>query len=348
MATTTSIAELRKQASLPARQMGGGNVAAFFEANRSSIAAVLPKHMTPDRLMKVALHAIRTTPALQDCSTKSLFGAVVQASQLGLEPNTILGHAYLVPFKNKKTGQADVQLIAGYKGLVDLARRSGQIESIAAHAVHERDEFDFCYGLDDTLTHRPYLHGDRGSIIAFYAVAKLKGGCHAFEVMSRAEVDAVMKASQSRGQWGPWKDHYSEMGRKTAIRRLAKYLPLSIEFATLAALDGQAEAGADQSMADVIDGTFDVVTDDARYTDDAPQHVDIDTGEMSEPNATALPEDDEQYRDLHLALSECQTISDISRLVASLTKPQKGDAGIMKLIRLRQESIHATKPHEAA
>lgn len=278
MVAITNLSELKKQASLPARQMGGGNVAAFFEANKSSIAAVLPKHITPDRLMKVALHAIRTTPALQDCTVKSLFGAVVQASQLGLEPNTILGHAYLVPFKNRKTGATDVQLIAGYKGLVDLARRSGQIESIAAHAVYEQDDFEFCYGLDERLAHRPYMRGDRGEIIAFYAVAKLKGGAHAFEVMSKAEVDQVMKASQSRGQWGPWKDHYPEMGRKTAVRRLSKYLPLSIEFATLAALDGKAEGGEAQDLGDVLDGTFSIV-------DEAPPRVDTETGEI-------LPEGD--------------------------------------------------------
>lgn len=279
-----NIAELRKQSNLPARQMGGGNVAAFFEANRGSIAAVLPKHMTPDRLMKVALHAIRTTPALQDCTAKSLFGAVVQASQLGLEPNTILGHAYLVPFKNKKTGTADVQLIAGYKGLIDLARRSGQIESIAAHAVHANDEFDFCYGLQEELTHRPSMGADRGPIVAFYAVAKLKGGAHAFEVMSRADVDQVMKATQSRGQWGPWKDHYTEMGRKTVIRRLAKYLPLSIEFATLAALDGKAEGGEGQDMGDVLDGTFAVVDAEGQYSvpEEEPADVDVATGVVLE------------------------------------------------------------------
>lgn len=337
-----NIAELRKQSHLPARQMGGGNVAAFFEANRSSIAAVLPKHMTPDRLMKVALHAIRTTPALQDCTTKSLFGAVVQASQLGLEPNTILGHAYLVPFKNKKTGTTDVQLIAGYKGLIDLARRSGQIESIAAHAVYENDEFEFCYGLDDTLTHRPYMRGDRGKIIAFYAVAKLKGGCHAFEVMSRAEVDAVMRATQSRGAWGPWKDHYQEMGRKTVIRRLAKYLPLSIEFATLAALDGKAEGGEAQDMADVLDGSFAVINEDTQYLgSDEPEptteQIDTTTGEIL-PQAEDEPD---RYLDLKLALSECKSQSDITRLVHDLTKEQKQDGVLVGLVRAREAELKA-------
>lgn len=275
-----NIAELRKQSNLPAKQMGGGNVAAFFEANKGSIAAVLPKHITPERLMKIAMHAIRTTPTLQECSVKSLLGSVVTSSTLGLEPNTPLGLAYLVPYKNRKTGTTEAQFQIGYKGLIDLARRSGQIESIAAHAVHAADDFDFAYGLEEKLTHRPAMLGDRGEIIAFYAIAKLKGGGHAFEVMSKAEVDAVMKSTQSKGQWGPWKDHYPEMGRKTVIRRLAKYLPLSIEFATAAALDGQAEAG-EQNMAGVLDGDF-VVVDESAPVEAITDGVDTETGEITE------------------------------------------------------------------
>ena len=207
---------------------------------------------------------------------KSLLGAVIQSSQLGLEPGTVLGHAYLVPYRNKKTGTTEAQFILGYRGMIDLARRSGQIESIAAQAVHAHDEFEFAYGLNETLVHKPAMTGDRGDIIAFYAIAKLKGGGHAFEVMPRADVDAVMRSSQSRGQWGPWKDHYSEMGRKTVIRRLAKYLPLSIEFATAAALDGQADAG-EQDMAGVLDGDF-VVVDESPVV----ETVDETTGEIME------------------------------------------------------------------
>jgi recombination protein RecT len=285
----TNIAELRKQSNLPAKQMGGGNVAAFFEANKASITAVLPQHMGPDRLMKVALHAIRTTPALLECTTKSLMGAVIQCAQLGLEPNTVLGHAYLVPFNNKKARRMDVQVIVGYKGLIDLARRSGQIESIAAHAVHENDEFECSLGTEDTLIHKPNMTKDRGKIIAFYAVAKLKGGAHAFEVMSKADVDKVMAGTQSKGAYGPWKDHYPEMGRKTVIRRLAKYLPLSIEFATAAALDSMADAGKDQGMDGALDGDFTILPDDApapetetKVTDvpENPENVDKETGEI--------------------------------------------------------------------
>jgi recombination protein RecT len=270
----TNLADLRQKAKIPAKQAGGTTVANFFEANKKALEIVLPKHIGPDRMLKVALHAIRAVPKLLECTTESLFGAVIQCAQLGLEPNTTLGHAYLVPFRNRKANRTDVQMIVGYKGLLDLARRSGQIVSIAAHAVYENDEFDFSYGLTEVLVHRPAM-ANRGDILAFYAVAQMQGGGHAYEVMSREQVNAIMASTQSRGQYGPWKDHYEEMGRKTAIRRLSKYLPLSIEFATASTLDQMADSGQEQNLDGVLDGNF-FVQDDS-----APQIGEI----SSEPTA---------------------------------------------------------------
>jgi recombination protein RecT len=178
----------------------------------------------------------------------------------------VLGHAYLVPFWNSKKRRKDVQVIVGYKGLVDLARRSGQIISVAAHAVYEHDLFDFEYGLEEKLSHRP-ARGDRGEVIAFYAVAKMKEGGHAFEVMWREEVDAIRDASQNayrKGNKGemvpnkmsPWWDHYESMGRKTVLRRLAKYLPLSVEFATAVTMEEVAESGKSQRLDTVLEGEY--------------------------------------------------------------------------------------------
>lgn len=263
-----NVQDLKQRASAPVSKAGGNTVQEFFEANRGAIEAVLPKHMTPDRLMKIAMQAIRTTPQLKECTTKSLFGAVIQCAEMGLEPNTVLGHAYLVPFKNRREGTTDVQVIIGYKGLVDLARRSGQITSIQAHAVRQGDHFDYAYGLDERLEHVPQDFD--GDITHFYSYAKFTDGGHAFEVLPRKKVDEIMRGTQSGGRYGPWKDHYEEMGRKTAIRRLAKFLPLSVELATAAAMDGQAEAGADQGLDSVLDGDY-TVTEPA--ADDAPPEV---------------------------------------------------------------------------
>ncbi len=267
-------------------------IAYFLEQKKGDIAKMLPAHLNPERLMKVAQIAATTTPALLKCDIPSLVGAIGQCAQMGLEPNTVLGHAYLVPF-NTKRKDADgnerwvnsVQVIIGYKGLIDLARRSGQIISIAAHEVCEADKFELVYGLDEKLNHTPAM-GKRGSIIGFYAVAKLKDGGHCCEFMSVHQVQEIMAATQSKGKYGPWKDHFVEMGRKTVIRRLSKYLPLSIEFQQAAALDGMAEAGRDQGMG-TIDADFLLLPDDAPTIDPDTGEV---TGRLSASASVVMPE----------------------------------------------------------
>ncbi len=238
----------------------------LLESKKHEIAKMMPQHLSIDRLMKVAQISATTTPALAECDIASLIGAIAQCAQMGLEPNTILGHAYLVPFNTKRKDAngkeqwiKSVQVIPGYKGLIDLARRSGQIVSIAAHEVCENDQFEVIYGIEETLIHKPVLK-NRGEVIAFYAVAKLKDGGHSFEVMNIDQVIDIMRSSQSKGAYGPWKDHFVEMGRKTAIRRLAKYLPISIELQTAVALDTMADAGKDQRL-DAFDTDFSIVSE---------------------------------------------------------------------------------------
>lgn len=286
---TAQIADLRQQQQAPARPLAQmkpkEQISYLLNQKKGELAKMLPKTLSIDRLLKVAQIAATTTPALAKCDVPSLVGAIGQCAQMGLEPNTVLGHAYLVPFNTKRKDANgnerwvnSVQVIIGYKGLIDLARRSGQIVSIAAHEVCEHDHFELVYGLDEKLVHRPAM-GERGEVIGFYAVAKLKDGGHSFEFMSVHQVREIMKATQSKGKYGPWQDHFIEMGRKTVIRRLAKYLPLSIEFQTAVALDNQAEAGKDQHL-DTIDGEFMVVPDEGAPTG---YDVDQDTGEIQQP-----------------------------------------------------------------
>lgn len=249
-------------------------IAHLLQKKQGEIAKMLPRHLNPERLLKVAQIAATTTPALLECEIPSLVGAIGQCAQMGLEPNTVLGHAYLVPFNTKrKDGKGterwvkSVQVIIGYKGLIDLARRSGQIVSISAHEVCANDHFELVYGLDERLNHTPAM-GERGEVIGFYSVAKLKDGGNAFEFMSTHQIQEIMRATQSKGAYGPWKDHFTEMGRKTVIRRLAKYLPLSIEFQTAAVLDQKASAGEDQHL-DSIDGDFMIASDDPLLSDNS-------------------------------------------------------------------------------
>lgn len=309
--TTTNLAELKQTSKMVARDAGIGKVKAFFEAQRGTLSAVLPKHVGADRMLKIALGALRTTPKLMNCSVESLMGAVVQCSQLGLEPNTPLGHAYLIPFDNRRKGITEVQIVLGYKGLIDLARRSGQIVSIAAHEVCERDDFSYAYGLDEELVHKPAL-GDRGPVIAFYAVAKLQGGGHAFEVMGAHQINEIRDASQnykfakdkSSTVWG---QHYAEMGRKTVLRRLFKYLPVSIEVAQASALDELSMVGRGQALDSVLEGDYITPAED----DD----IDQETGEVLQaaPQQTAQETPALAY-DYNSLLSQIQRSNDLAVL----------------------------------
>jgi recombination protein RecT len=210
-------------------------IAAYLKKMGPEIEKALPKHMDADRMARIALTTIRTNPKLLECSVPSLLGAVMQAAQLGLEPG-LIGHCYLVPFKNNKTGQTDVQFIIGYKGMIDLARRSGNIESIYAHAVYSNDTFEYEYGLHPKLVHKPAMT-DRGEFIGAYAVAHFKDGGYQFEFMPKEEIEKRRKRSKASNN-GPWVTDYEEMAKKTVIRHMWKYLPISIEIQQQATQDG--------------------------------------------------------------------------------------------------------------
>ena len=229
---------------------------------KAQLAAALPRHMTPDRMIRIVSTEIRKTPELANCDMQSFIGAVVQCSQLGLEPGNALGHAYLLPFGNgkSKSGQSNVQLIIGYRGMIDLARRSGQIVSISARTVRQGDSFHFEYGLNENLTHIPGENED-SPITHVYAVARLKDGGVQFEVMTHNQIEKVRALSKA-SQNGPWVSHWEEMAKKTVIRRLFKYLPVSIEMQKAVSLDEKAEANVDQENASVFEGEFEEVGTD--------------------------------------------------------------------------------------
>lgn len=219
-------------------------VVELIERMKPQMALALPKHVTAERMARTVLTELRRVPALSNCNQQSLLGAVMTCSQLGLEPGNSLGHVYLIPFGR------EVTLVIGYRGMIDLARRSGQILSLTAHTVHKNDAFDYSYGLDEVLSHKP-AEGERGEMTHVYAVARLKGGGAQFEVMSRADIERVRLQSKA-GKSGPWVTHFDEMAKKTAIRRLFKYLPVSIEMQRAVGLDEQADAGVHQDH-DTID-----------------------------------------------------------------------------------------------
>ncbi len=224
---------------------------------QAQMALALPKSMTAERLTRIVMTECRKVPALMQCNQESFFGAVLQCAQLGLEPGSALGHCYLLPFGNGKSrdGRPNCQLIIGYRGMIDLARRSGQIVSINAYCVHEADEFEYELGLHPDIHHRPSPLAERGPVTYVYAVAVLKGGGVQFEVMSRAEIEAV-RAQSKAGKSGPWVTHWDEMARKTVVRKLFKYLPVSIEAVRAVEIDEKSDRGEAVTETDFIDTEF--------------------------------------------------------------------------------------------
>lgn len=239
---------------------------------QKQMALAMPKSMTPDRLTRIVMTECRKTPALLKCAPESFYGAVLQCAALGLEPGSALGHCYLLPFGNgkDKQGRPNAQLIIGYRGMIDLARRSGQIVSLQAYCVHEQDTFNYKLGLDPDIEHIPASVADRGKVTHVYAVAKLKGSGVQFEVMSRAEIEKVRTSSKA-GNSGPWSSHWEEMAKKTVIRRLFKYLPVSIEAVRAVEIDEKTDRGEATTDQDFLDAEFIEKGDvnDAEYIDDA-------------------------------------------------------------------------------
>ncbi len=202
------------------------NIQDLFKRMAPEIAKVLPQHIKSDHLLRVAMTEIRKNPKLLECSSQSLLGALMLSAQLGLEPG-ILGHAYLIPYYNNKTKSTEVQFQIGYKGYIDLVRRSGELQTLDVHEVCRGDAFEYEYGLTPKLMHRPALE-NRGAAYCYYAIAKFKDGGFSFLVMSVQDIDKYRKRSKSP-DYGPWATDYDAMAKKTVIKQLAKYLPLSTE-----------------------------------------------------------------------------------------------------------------------
>ena len=207
------------------------------------IAAALPKHLTAERLTRVAMTALQRIPTLLECDPKTLALAVMNAAELGLEPN-LIGHCYLVPFNNKRTGKKEVQMMPGYKGLIDLARRSGEISTVDAQIVREDDEFKVTLGTDPTILHTPKF--STAPMTHAYAVIVLKDGGKQFSVMSKDQIEAIRARSKAKDS-GPWVTDYEAMCKKTVLKQALKFAPCSIETQKAIAHDEAADAGITQT-----------------------------------------------------------------------------------------------------
>jgi recombination protein RecT len=215
----------------------------LIEKSKTQMALAIPNSMSVDRLARVFVTELRKNPKLMACDKMSLMSCLMTTAQLGLEVG-VIGQSYLVPFGKECT------LIVGFKGLVALALRSGNVKSMSAACVYEDDEFDFQLGTESFLKHKPKLDGS-GKMIAVYAVVKLSDGTSQFDVMSIQEVEDIKKRSKTSGS-GPWVTDYPEMAKKTIVRRFCKMLPVSTEAQEFAAQDELVDYGIRKAHKEAI------------------------------------------------------------------------------------------------
>lgn len=307
---------------------------------QAQLKVALPRHMTAERMARIATTEMRKVPKLAQCDPMSFLGAVIQCAQLGLEPGNALGHAYILPFdkRQKVNGQwqtvaTEAQVIIGYRGMIDLARRSGQIVSIEARAVYEGDQFDCSLGLESKLSHVPDWQNpnrSRPELLRFvYAVAKLKDGGIQFDVMSRAEVDGIRARSKSADN-GPWVTDYAAMALKSVVRRLFKFLPVSIEMQQAVGLDEQAETGISQQNSAIIDGNFSEVE----------QPLELDHDQASAAGADQVGQQQGAASGIYDAMfKRIQACNDIEALdvMADEIREVPDDKGALKLTELYKQ-----------
>lgn len=226
----------------------------YVQQMQGEIAKALPSVMTPERFTRITLSALSANPQLAQTTQNSFLGAMMTAAQLGMEPNTPLGQAYLIPFRNK--GILECQFQLGYKGLIDLAYRSGEVTTIQAQVVYENDEFEYALGLEPQLKHIPAM-SNRGEPISFYAVFKTKDGGFGFEVMSVEDVKLhAQKYSKSfNSAYSPWKTNFEEMAKKTVLKKVLKYAPMKTDFARGLSADETIKHGVSDDMFSVPDET---------------------------------------------------------------------------------------------
>jgi recombination protein RecT len=219
-------------------------VGEYLQKYQSEFSKVIPRHLNPERIVRVAQAAITRDTKLLACTPQSLLRGVMQGSILGLEIGT-LGDAYLVPFKNGNTGKLEATFIPGYQGLVKLALQSGTVAAVQVGAVYPDDQFDYALGSEPFVKHRPSLKAhDPQSLTAAYVVVKLLSGAFQATIMGKEEIDLIRQRSRAKDS-GPWVTDYEQMAIKTVVRRAMKYVPKTTSLQRALEAENRAESAAD-------------------------------------------------------------------------------------------------------
>lgn len=260
------------------------------EKMMEALAVVLPRHITPERIVKTALFAASRNQKIFKCSPSSVAAALLLAAELGLDCSGATGEGYLVPFWNAKTKQLEAKFIPGYQGFIELGRRSGQVLDVVAQVVYENDDFDIDFGRADTIRHRPEYRGPRGAMLCVYTLFWLRDNPRPHvEFMTKEDIHKIREASESwknvkTREWSPWAKWESEMWRKSSVRRGFKYVPKSPEIQRLIEIDNQATPQIINAAA-VLDALPD--TSAENFTPDAPADEKEAPKTEKEPEASA-------------------------------------------------------------
>lgn len=262
---------------------------------KGEIQNALPSYLPVEKFVRTALTAINSNPKLASCSQQSLLAAIMNSAQLGLEFNTPLGEAYLIPYENKKTGVTTVNFQIGYQGLLKLAYNTGQFKRIAAREVRENEDFDFDYGTGE-ISHRPCLTGDSGDVIGYYAIYQTKDGGQDVFYMSKADAESYGRAFSKSFNYSdsPWKTNFDAMAKKSCLIQVLKYAPRAIESQGLsqamsfdnANFTGSQKTGDNHYDFDV---NYEVVAEEEQ--EEAPANVDKETGEIIEEKKDSKQDD---------------------------------------------------------
>lgn len=298
----SSAAEAVKNA--VAKQTEKKTVSWYLENQKDKIKEALPScGLTIDRFTRLAISTLNQSPDLQKCDTASFMKAMMTCAQLGIEPSPVLGTCYLLPFNNRKENKKEVQFILGYKGMLQLARRSGEILSMAVRPVYANDIFKIGFGMDDTLDHIPYgcrEDGDfpeSGAFRGVYMVCKFKDGGHLIDYMPKAEIERHRSKSLAK-DFGPWKDFYEEMALKTIIRKNFKYLPSSTDI--IHAVETSDDTQPEPSRFAPVETSFTTITQQEHEAAEIPMTAE----EIKEVTPPAQADTTDLLQDVYRALQQ--------------------------------------------
>ena len=247
-----------------------------------AIQRALPKVITPERFTRIVITAISNNDRLQKCSPASFMGAMMNSAQLGLEPNTPLGQAYLIPYNSKFGMQCQFQI--GYQGLIDVARRAGT--TVQCHEVKANDEFSYSLGLHLDMVHKPALN-NRGDTVAYYAIWK-NGDMLGFEVMTKDEVMEFAKSKSKSFNDGPWQTDFDAMAKKTVLKKALKYAPKSVELENAMLAD---DTTKEVNQSDASSNAFDINLVQPKHDDVQDAEIVKETGEVIDKKPESAPKE---------------------------------------------------------